>query len=295
MGVRMLSRIASIVIAAVALAAAAAPVARAGASLSEFLSQKIAEAHKAESHRQFELALSLYQQAIEVQGGSGDNMRVLLNKRAAVYEQINMIDKAEADLTAAFKVEPFDPQVYIDRGYFYLRRMRYAEALGDFVAGTRFDPTQAQFYYGAARTLVAAKNFAAAIDFYNEAMQREPRDALNYLGRAEARVNLGLFREARADYDQALALGLTRKGDLLFAFTGRGYVSLALADYEEAVRDLDRALVIDPEAPNVRLWRAYAFERQGRNEQALRDYERAAAAMPDNLAARAGVQRLRAN
>lgn len=276
-------------------AATVAPAARAGSSLSEFLSQKIAEAHRAESHRQFELALSLYQQAIEAEHGSGEDLRVLLKKRAAVYEQINMIDKAEADLTAAFKVKPFDPQVYLDRGYFYLRRTRYDEALSDFIAGTQFDPSQAQFFHGAARTLVAAKDFVSAVNFYGEAIRREPRNARYYLGRAEAQVNLNLFRKALTDYDQALALGLTRKGDVLFAYTGRGYANLALADYAAAVRDLDQASAIDPEAPNVLLWRAYAFERQGERDLALRDYEHAALAMPDNLAARAGVQRLRAS
>ena len=281
-------------IALTVVAGGAALPARAGSSLSEYLSKKIEEAHTATSQRQFELALNLYKQAMETAGGSGDNMRVLLNKRAEVYEQINMIDKAEADLTAAFKVEPFDPKVYTDRGYFYLRRTRYAEALGDFIAGTRYDPTRAQFYYGAARVLAASKDYGAAIKFYSEAMLRDPNDAVNYLGRAEAKVNLNMLREAQADYDQALKLGLSRKGDRLFAFAGRGYVSLALANYDDAIGDFDRALAIDSDAANALLWRAYAYERQGLRDQALRDYERAVAVTPENLAARNGVQRLRA-
>jgi tetratricopeptide (TPR) repeat protein len=102
-----------------------------------------------------------------------------------------------------------------------------------------------------------------------------------------------MFREASADYDKALRLGLSKKGDRLFAFTGRGYVSLMLENFEDAVGNLDRALDIDPAAGNALLWRAYAYERQGLRERALHDYERAAAAMPDNIAARDGMQRMR--
>jgi len=43
------------------------------------------------------------------------------------------------------------------------------------------------------------------------------------------------------------------------------------------------------------LYRGYAYERRGDGELALRDYERAFAASPDNVWVRTSLQRLRSN
>ena len=73
---RAFSKVARGVSAALAAAVigGACPALAAG-SLSEFLSKKIEEAHVAASQRQFELALSIYQQAIDSQGGASAGTR----------------------------------------------------------------------------------------------------------------------------------------------------------------------------------------------------------------------------
>ena len=274
------------------LAVAAASAAR--ASLSEYLIQRIQEAHKAESNKQFELALRIYQQAIDKELASGGNIRALLKQRAALYEQLSVPDKAEADLTAIFNIKPFDPQSLVDRGYFYLRRNRFADALGDFLAASRYDRKNPRYLYGAGRVLVAARDFVNAVNFYSEAIKLGPGDATLYLARAEAYVNLKMMSEAGADYEKALALGLKERTDRFFAFAGRGYVRLQAGNYDGAIRDLDRALGFDPDALNARLWRAHAYEMAGEPDLAVRDYERALTIMPDSIPARQGIQRLRA-
>jgi tetratricopeptide (TPR) repeat protein len=273
----------------------ATPTVSAAEALSEMLNQRIIEAQRAEAERLFEVALSNYAQALSISGDTPQAQRMLLRKRAALYEQIHMLDKAEADLTAAFKIEPFDPKVFAERGYFYLRQGRYKDALDDFVAGSRADPKDAMFLYGAGRVLVASKDDVNAVKFYNEAMLVAPRDVKILLGRAEAYLRMHKYQDAVTDYDQAMSIGLKDRDQRYYAALGRGYASMMMADFGQAVRFFNRTLELAPDASNVLLLRGYAYERQGARDLALRDYERAAGGMVDLAEARQGVARLRAS
>ena len=283
---------------ALVLAAAAVvlmhPVSSHAEALSEMLNARILEAQRAEAERLFEVALTSYAQALQISGDTPQAQRMLLKKRAALYEQIKMFEKAEADLTAAFKVQPFDPKVYAERGYFYLRRGRFKEALDDFVAGSRADPKDPMYLYGGGRVLVAAKDDTNAIKFYNEAMQIAPREVKLIVARAEAYLRLHQYQDAATDYDQAIALGLKERDQRYFGFTGRGYASLMLSDFGSAARYFSRALEVSPDSSNVLLLRGYAYERQGARDLALRDYERAGKGVSDTTQVTIGMDRLRA-
>ena len=142
----------------------AAGAAHAQASLSDYLNAKIAEAKRAEVGKQFEVALDAYRQALDKSVPEPEMTRTVLKQRAALYEQIHMTEMAEADLTSALAVEPLDPKLYADRGYFYLRRARYSDAIDDFVTGSRYEPQNPAYMNGVARTLVAQKDYASARD-----------------------------------------------------------------------------------------------------------------------------------
>lgn len=259
------------------------------------LNQRIVDAQRAEAERLFEVALNNYAKALQITANTPQAHRMVLKKRAGLYEQIKMLEKAEADLTAVFKVEPFDPKAFADRGYFYMRHGRYSEALDDFIGGSRAAPKDAMFLYGAGRVLVAKRDDINAVKFFNEGVQIAPNDVKLHLARAEALVRLGNYQDAVTAYDKAIAIGLVEHDHRYFGFLGRGYASLMMADFGSAVRFFDRTLEIAPDASNVLLLRGYAYERQGARDLALRDYESAAAGMPDLAQAREGVTRLRAS
>jgi tetratricopeptide (TPR) repeat protein len=258
------------------------------------LTLQIIEAQKAEADRHFGKALDIYGQAM-VPGASVQNLRLLLKKRALVFEQIHQPVKAEADFTAALGVEPVDPTLYADRGYFYLRQNRYDKALGDFSTGARIDPENPLFLFAEGRVRAAMADFTGAIERYNDALRIDGNYAVAILSRAEAYVHLDRLQEAKGDYDKAIGLKFSREGDRFFAFLGRGYINILLEDFDGAVQDLDQALEVEPENLNAILYRGYAYERRGASVLALRDYERAFAASPDNIWVRASLQRLRSN
>jgi tetratricopeptide (TPR) repeat protein len=281
---------------AVAIAASAVTVSvapTAAASLSEQLSQKIAEARRAEFARDYDGALAVYQAAMKMDQSTPAAVRAVLKHRADLFETLKLFSNAETDLTQASRVMPKDATAYGDRGYFYMRRGRFRDALDDFVTGSRLDPQNPMYMYAAARSLVAMDDYAGAVAFYTEAIKNGPRQARHYLARAEAYVRLKQWPEALADYDRAEQLGLTSRADNYFVHAGRGYVALVSRDYPLAIAQLDRALAIDPDAVNVLMWRGYAHERRGQLEAALRDYERAAKFQPDSVSVRDSNERMR--
>jgi tetratricopeptide (TPR) repeat protein len=277
-----------------AMAASMTPV-KAQGSLSEKLTKQIYSAQKSETERQFDNAVKFYNQALGTADEAKVGKRELLTRRATLYEQIAEFEKAEADLTAALSVEPVDPLAYADRGYFYFRRNRYADALADFVAGWRMQPNAAMFRFAAGRVEAALGNFQRAIECYTDAARLDPADGRSILARAEAYVHLGQFDVARQDYGKALKVGFKRFSDKYYAYLGRGYVHLKLNAYDAAVSDFDDALRLDPDAANAMAWRGYANEKRGRNDLALVDYESAFRHGPNDLWVIAGLKRLRAN
>jgi Flp pilus assembly protein TadD len=278
---------------AVASVCAAANAQAGASSLSDVLQQKIIEAQRAESERLFELALGNYGEAMGLSRDTPAGTRLILKKRAALFEQIDMMDRAEADLSSAVNMQPFDPKALADRGYFYIRRNRISDALDDFVKGTRVAPTDPMFPYGAARALTASGDFVNATKFYAEAIKLSPRDGKLYLSRAESLVRQKRLPEALSDYNRAFALGIADKNDRFFGHTGRGYISLMEGDFGTAVQSLTRALEISPTAANVLLWRGYAYERQGRTDLALKDFQDALTSAPGSDEIRNSLNRLR--
>lgn len=263
-------------------------------SLSEKLNQRIGEAHKAESGRNFERALSMYGDALSMPP-VGDDRRSVLKMRAKLFEQLEEYTRAEDDLTKALEVEPLDPSLYVDRGFFYMRRLRFSDAMADFVAGGKLEPDNSVYPYAVARVEVALGRHARAIENYSRSLELDGRNARALLGRAEAHVHLGVLRAALSDYSRALAITLKRPDDRFFACLGRGYVLMMQGELPRAIADFDCALAINPNSFNALTWRGYAYEKQGQRDLALVDYERALAYDPKDHVMRVSVQRLRGN
>jgi tetratricopeptide (TPR) repeat protein len=227
-------------------------------------------------------------------GLSDEHRRQALRNRSVAYERMNNHQKAETDLTTALGLKPMDPALFLERGYFYFRRARYADAIVDFLDGEKLDPNGWRYSYAAGRAKAASGEHRSAIALYDRAVRLNTHSALTMLSRAEALVHLKMLQQAKADYDRALELTLARAADRFYALLGRGYVRLMLEEYDDALVDLAAALEIDADAFSARLWHGYANERRGRSDLALNDYERAFAVAPGDRWVIASLRRLRA-
>lgn len=266
--------------------------ARAG-SFSERLTRQLHSNAQRESQRSLERGIAVDEAAIRSMLPEGADRRTVLRTRASLFEKVSQFERAEADFTAALGLAPVDPALYVERGYFYMRRMRYADALTDFMAGARMEPRKPIYPYAIGRVHAAMGEYARAIASYTDAIRHDGQDARALLARAEAKVNLDRYAEARIDYDRALHSALRGPTDRFYAFLGRGYTALMLQNYDGAIADFDRALEIDQNAFNAIVWRAFANEKRGRTDLAIADYERAVAYDPADATTRTSLQRLR--
>ncbi len=283
-------------IAALAAALLGSPPAGAQSGLGGAIARTILQGQNSELHRRFGRALIDQGRDLEIDPSAGiDEARQALLRRAALYEKLKDYPNAEASLSSAVQIAPRRAELYAMRGYFYMRRSRFTEAFGDFAYGMELSPEDARVRFGAGRAQAALGNWAESVGYYDGAIKIVRRDPTYYLARAEAYIHLDQPHSAWSDFDSALEIKLPRAADRYYAYLGRGYASLLMSNYADAVADFDNALTVDPRAVNALLWRGYAREKDGQVALALDDYERAAAVDPSDRLARANLQRLRSN
>jgi tetratricopeptide (TPR) repeat protein len=283
-------------LAAIVVAMLVAPPAGAQDSLSDRITRILQQGQNNDLQRRFGRMLVGEGRALEIDPAAGiGEARETLLQRAALYEKIKDFPRAEADLASAIQLDPPNAELYVARGYFYMRRSRFNDALGDFVLATKLSPDSARACFAAGRARAALGDYALAVGYYDAAIKLAPRDPSYYLGRAEAYLRLDQPRKSWADFDSAIAIRLPRATDRYYAYLGRGYASLLMSDYANAIADFDSAIAIDPRAVNALIWRGYAREKNGQGALALDDYERATSVDPGDRLARANLQRLRSN
>jgi Flp pilus assembly protein TadD len=275
------------------LSAAPAP-ARADSILSERLTDQLKQ-YKLNLGRELVTEFEMQKKALGEKETveRADKLRELLKGRAAIYEMIEDVDRAETDFNTLVEVKPQNPIVYSDRGYFYMRQSRFSEAARDFMTGSRLAPAQAVFSYGAGRAFARMGEYGEAVVHYGEAIRLAPNDSIPRISRAEALLQLARYEEARSDYDLALTLGPQQQSDRLFAYFGRGYASILTGDFTGAVRDMNAALAVQPNMVRAVVWRGYARERLGERDGALADYEAALRVNPNDDWLRASIKRMR--
>ncbi len=168
------------------------------------------------------------------------------NNRGAGHHVLGNSEQALADYTQAIALAP-------DYGLAYRNRGLLWEALGD---------------------------ADAAYADYTAAIERDPADANALRNRGGINLNRDDFAAAVADYDAAFAADPTI-GNASF-FNDRGLAQALQGAFEDAVRDFERAIEIDPEFVDAYINRAFAYDDMGDLPAALADHERAMALAPDD-------------
>ncbi|MDB5430272.1 MAG: hypothetical protein JWP35_1388 [Caulobacter sp.] len=123
-----------------------------------------------------------------------------------------------------------------------------------------------------------------ALDFYDRLIAHGSPPPPVLMGRAEALAVLGRFAEARAAFDQALAVS---------PGSARGWrnlagVLMAQGNLDPALTALDRALSLKPDYADALLARAQLLDRMGRPKEAVSAFDRLLELAPGHEAARYG-------
>jgi tetratricopeptide (TPR) repeat protein len=219
---------------------------------------------------------------------------------------------ALADAEKAIELNPQFAAAYSARGYIKLESGDPAGALDDFDKAVSYKPDLvhlAQAYTGQGMALRRArKDLNAAIDAFDKAIRANPQYYEAYAARGLAKQEAKEFRDAIADYTQAIELngklaGLYHNRAVSYSAYGDDYNAKSLihrktnptaADDEEneakkqwklALKDFNKAIELDANIAQVYEQRGIVKHSLGDAEGAVADFDRAIKLKPDSAVA----------
>jgi serine/threonine protein kinase/Tfp pilus assembly protein PilF len=186
---------------------------------------------------------------------------------------------AGADFDQAIRLRPGHGEAYVNRAVARLNDNHGAEAVEDLTRALELGVPAARVQLIRAQAREKAGDRAGAERDRAEALRGAPADEAAWVARGVARV-AGAPADALADFDRAL----DKDPRYLPALENRAHVlAERLGRTEDAVRALDRAIILYPECGRARAARGVLLARLGKREAALQD-ARGALAVDDSPA-----------
>lgn len=116
----------------------------------------------------------------------------------------------------------------------------------------------------------------AAIEEFTEALDRDPRLWVAYLYRAEAYLQVDDLEAALVDFEAVIQAHPAAQYQAI-AHTGRGRIYLFYGQPDQALAELDQAVLLDPSEPFARFVRGLIYHEAGQKALAIKDLEAALA------------------
>jgi len=227
---------------------------------------------------------------------------------------IGDIAGAISDLSAVISGSP-SSAAYTNRGVAYLDQKQYPDAIRDLKNGVQLEPTDGEARRTLGDAFFAINQPMDAIDQYDKAIQLNDRDILAYNNRGNAYQLIGRDEDALADYD--FAINLLENS---FTYTNRakywikkenyekaridgraaskldfnnpeayycvGLVENALANYELAAENFNKAIALDAKRADYYNGRGLALFQLKEYRDAQSDFETALTLNPADAAAK---------
>jgi tetratricopeptide (TPR) repeat protein len=172
--------------------------------------------------------------------------------RAVAYYKLKKYREAIPDLGKANEGIHNNVGLLFRRGLSYFRTYQYDQALVDFKDVTKINPKDAKAFTNAAAALIALDQPAAALESVNKALVLQP-DKFGLTTRAVALTQLKRFDQAFADIKEVL-----RADDKYeFAYLALGKLYAKENKYDDAIKNYNLALTIDPSDDEVITARAF--------------------------------------
>ncbi|HEX3809368.1 MAG TPA: tetratricopeptide repeat protein [Rhizomicrobium sp.] len=193
------------------------------------------------SMNKYDLAIADLDKAIEYTSELNLKDMAIRNRSQAFLEK-GEIAAAEADASQAISNEPKNPTGYLRRGYIFLTQNNLDAARGNFEYALQLD----RFYIPSLLSLGSVElvqgNGDAALKNFDEAI-RVDRDAGTLARRCFARAFLKQdFGAAMSDCNEAAA----KQPENAYVFDIRAFLYLQMQRYDDAIKDYNAALVLNP-------------------------------------------------
>jgi tetratricopeptide (TPR) repeat protein len=243
-----------------------------------------------QKNRSYDESLSFYRKALEAQPEAAARIRpqiALLTDRISEVLPIRTkletgkIAEATNDCDALIKLKTKQkvikdyPDLYLLRALCYTRssqRNAYAKAQEDFSEAVRLDPHYLDAYLARAAYYENLKELdKAVIDYDYITTKISPDEAKYYLKKARLKEQLGLTKQAVADYDKAIALS---PGNPLYHLQ-KGLLEYRNHDLEAARRSFTKALEINVTYTEAYYQRGITLAELDKTEDAAADFRKA--------------------
>lgn len=165
--------------------------------------------------------------------------RTLLRNRAALYAEMDSIDRALADYSHLIILDESDEDALYNRALIYMHKGDTTACRNDLEYMLKQNPESSKARIGFATYFKTLGYYHEAVEMYNQVL-RESANNDNvelYIGRAEANILWG--KVSAADSDIARAIELAPNDP--FVYILRAYSKMARYEYADAVQDIERA------------------------------------------------------
>jgi tetratricopeptide (TPR) repeat protein len=214
-------------------------------------------------------ALYLFEKGLK---SISDNLKAKIYcyyNKARIYSEKNSLDSALYFYNQAIELDSNDAESYYVRGlYFRNYTNDYIRALSDFSEAIKLNNADPLFYME--RSLVYSKlnELNAQLKDINKAIELNPEEIDYHLERVLLFTQQNEYKKAEKEFELSKSMDSTHHNT--FICMSKHY--LLKGELENALSSLDKAYVLDPNDPEIFLYKAKIYERQGLNLFAIKNY-----------------------
>lgn len=234
----------------------------------------------------YDKAIADYSAAIKLKPNANV---VAYHNRALCYLKMKKIDKAIADQSKIIELRPKTALFWNNRGLSYIKKGEYDKAIADLDRALKLDSTKPLYYYNRANAYFSKKEFPAAIDNYNRAVRRFPRWADAYYYRSLSKAAMKNYNQALSDINRAIQINANSR----LYLEARANIFLKIRRYVLALQDYNSLLKLSPRNVSFYVVRGNILEGLQQNAPALVDYRKAIFLNANTYAAKIGMLRIK--
>lgn len=176
-------------------------------------------------------------------------------------------------------IDSFPEYEEVFDAYYVRGKIRYHKlddldgALADFDEAINLKPKDADIYVSRAILKNSIDDKVGAMADYNKAIELNPNNAETFFSRALFQMSSENRLEAIGDLDIVIQIGLSDDANvsMVDAYSMRGSAKLILGKYEDAIKDYDKAIELEPENGRTYFERGEAYLLLKNNDKAAED------------------------
>jgi len=199
--------------------------------------------------------------------------------RALSHYELGSIRESLPDFTKAIELNPDVASMHYWRGQARYKLNQYNEAIVDYTHTLEINKNDGYAYAGRANCYYMLAKYKEGRMDYNLAIELLPNEAYSYwYWRGLCSYNLNLTQEALNDF----VLHLEKTPDDPFALLMMGHCYFVFSNYQQAVDYYTKAIQVKADYKDAYYWRANAFLNLNNKVESLRDITKAIQLDPEN-------------